>query len=293
MSQSQPQQQTSAAGPPRAEFRLRHFGLWLPLCVVHGAAIAWLAFGIQKYFAPLGIFPLLVGLFLGMTLAGLMRVVQVAGTRTILLGTVVASAAAVLGQHYISFQEQRETAMRQAAQFRIAAQAHPDLVRGTPPKPASGVFEYLRWQALRGRPIAGDTVARGAWAWASWAFDGCLTLLVALLVIAPASRRPYCNQCRTWFSTVRRGRLAVGQAGEAAAVIDMEVPEDAGEATYRFVHCQGGCGTAGFELCWELPNGRRTTKRVWISSADRLRLEELLKCGNAPSQQVSGAGPGS
>ncbi len=280
MSESQPEQQASAAGPPRGEFQLWQFAWWLPLCLVHGTAMAWLAFGIQKHFAPLGVFPLLVGLGIGVTLAGLMRLLQVASRRTILLGTVVATVAAVLGQHYFSFQEQRETATRQAAQFRIAAQAHPELVRGTPPKPATGVFEYLRWQALRGRPITGDTVARGAWAWASWAGDGCLTLLAALLVIAPASRRPYCNQCRTWFTAVRRGRLTVGKAGEAAAVIGMEVPEDAGEATYRFVHCQGGCGTAGFELCWELANGRRAAKRVWISSADRLRLEELLNSDN-------------
>jgi hypothetical protein len=209
-------------------------------------------------------------------LAGLMRLVQVAGSRTVVLGAVVASAAAVVGQHYFSFQEQRETAARQAAQFRLTAQAYPDLVRGTPPEPASGVFEYLRWQALRGRPIIGDTVARGAWAWASWACDGCLTLVAAMFVIVPASRKSYCNQCRSWYSTVRRGRITAAKALEMAAAIAVEAPEEAREATYRFVHCQGGCGAAGFELCWELTSGGRKIERVWISSADRLRLEKLL-----------------
>ncbi len=276
MSEPQTELPVSANAPPRAQFRFWHLARWLPLCLVHGTAVAWLAFGLQKHFAPLGLFPILVGLVLGVTLAGLMRLVQVANTRTILLGAVVAWAMTVFGQHYFSFQEQRETAIREAAQFRLAAQAHPDVVRGTPPKPASGVFEYLRWQALRGRPIAGERVARGPAAWASWAFDGCLTLVAALLVIWPASRRSYCNQCGTWFSTIRRGRLAAASAKALVAAVGVEASEDIGDGTYRFVHCQGGCGVAGFEICWESADGRRITRRVWVSPDDRSRLEKLV-----------------
>ncbi len=284
MSEPQTQQQVSAGAPPRAQFRFWQFARWLPLSLALGMAVAWLAFGMQKYFAPLGLFPIFVGLCLGVTLAGLMRLAQVASTCTIILGTIVASAAAVLGQHYFSFQEQRETAIRQAAQFRMAAQAHPDLVRGTPPEPASGVFEYLRWQALRGRPIVGETVARGGWAWASWSLDGCLTLLAALCVIVPAARQSYCNQCRTWFATVRRGRLVAASAKELAAAIGVEDPEGIRDGTYRIIHCQGGCGTAGFEICWELADGRRSTKRVWVSPSDRAQLEKLLAPARNPER---------
>lgn len=276
MSESQTEPQVSIEAPPRTRFRPAHLGLWLPLCVIHGTATAWIAFGVQKHFSPLGLFPVLVGLLVGVTLAGLMRLVHVAGRSTIVLGAIVASAVAVFGQHYFSYQEQRETAQRQAAQFRMAAQAHPDLVRGTPPQPASGVFEYLRWQAIRGRSIAGRIVARRGWAWTSWALDGCLTLFAALLVIVPASRQPYCDRCRTWFSTVRRGRAAAVTAGKLANAIGMEPPEDHQGARYRFVHCQGGCGVAGLEICWELPNGRWRTTRRWISPGNRSRLEDLL-----------------
>lgn len=276
MSESQPESPISPAAPPPARVRLWQLAWWLPVCLLHGTAVAWLAYGVQKHFAPLGLFPVLVGLGLGVTLAGLLRLTQVAGLRTVLLGTVVAVAAAVVGQHYFSFQEQRESAERQAAQFRMAVQAHPDLVRGTPPKPASGVVEYLRWQALRGRPIVGKTVARGGWAWGSWALDGCLTLAASLLIIVPASRQPYCNHCRTWFSTVRRGRLALVPAEELAAAMGIKVPDNVREASYRLVHCQGGCGVAGFEICWELADGHKKPVRVWITPADRSRLEELL-----------------
>lgn len=281
MSEPQEELQVSAGTPPQARFRFRYFAFWLPLCLVHGTAVAWLAFGIQKHFAPLGLFPILVGLALGVTLAGLIRLVQVANRSTILLGTFVACGAAVIGQHYFSYQEQRETAMRQAALFRMAAQAQPGMVQGSPPEPASGLVEYLRWQALRGRPIVGETIARGGMAWASWGFDASLILVAALVVIIPASRQPYCNVCHTWFSTVRRGRLTTSSAGEVVAMLGMELPDGTRDGTYRIVHCQGGCGPAGFEVCWELPDGGRTVKCVWVSRADRAKLENLV----APTPQ--------
>ena len=276
MSEPQAEQEVSSNVPPRAQFRPGSLALWLPLCVVHGTATAWLAYGVQKHFAPLGLFPVLVGLGIGVTLAGLMRVVQVANTRTILLGAVVASSLAVVGQHYFSYREQRETAIRQAAQFRLAAQAHPGLVQGTPPQPASGLFEYLRWQALRGRPIWGDVIARGGMAWASWAVDGILILVAALFVITPASLQPYCNQCRTWFSTVRRGRLEPSVVETVTRTLGTEASEGICEGAYRIVHCQGGCGVAGFEICWELTDGSRESKRIWVSREDRANLEKLI-----------------
>ncbi|NLS91639.1 MAG: hypothetical protein GXX96_05595 [Planctomycetaceae bacterium] len=276
MSEPPAESHVAAGEPPRASFHAAHLALWLPLCLIHGAAAAWLAYGVQKHFAPLGLFPILVGLAIGVTLAGLTRLVHVAGRGTILAGAVLSCAVAVFGQHYFSYQEQKETAQRQAAQFQIAARAHPDLVRGTPPKPASGVLEYLRWQAIRGRPIAGRIVARDLWAWASWALDGCLTLAATLLVIVPAARQPYCDRCRTWFSTVRRGRLPAATAADLAAAVGLEPPDDAQDAAYRLVHCQGGCGPAGLELSWELPKGRRTVQQVWIPPNDRSRLDGLL-----------------
>ena len=276
MSERQAEQQISASAPPRAQFRFWQFACWLPLCLVHGTAIAWLAYGVQKHFAPLGLFPILVGLVLGATLAGLMRLVQVANTRTILVGAVLASTATIVGQHYFSYQEQWETAVRQAAQFRMAAEAHPDLVQGSPPKPASGLVEYLRWQALRGRPIVGDTVARGGMAWASWALDACLVIVTAFFVIVPASMQPYCNQCRTWFSTVRRGHLAAASAKEVGVALGMEASEGLQEGTYRIVHCQGGCGVAGFEISWELADGGGNAKQVWVSPEVRLQLEKMI-----------------
>ena len=229
MSESQVEEHVKSVAMPRAAFQLSQFLWWLPACLIHGTVVAWLAYGVQKSFAPLGLFPVLVGIVLGMTLAGLMRLVQVANRRTIVAGAAVACIATVAGQHFFSYQEQRETAVRQAAQFRIAAQAYPGLVQGKPPQPASSLIDYLRWQAIRGRPIFGDVVARGSMAWTSWAVDACLVLAATMVVVIPASRQPYCNQCRTWFSTVRRGRLAASEAVKVATALGTEVPDDIGE----------------------------------------------------------------
>ena len=283
MNESQEEQQVSAGAPPRAQFRFWQLALWLPLCLVHGTAVAWLAYGLQKHYAPLGLFPVFVGLGLGVTLAGLMRLVQVANRSTIVLGAIVACAAAVIGQHYFSYREQRETAMRQAAQFRIAAQAHPDLIQGSPPQPASGLVEYMRWQAVRGRPIFGKKIARGGLAWASWALDASLIFASALLVIVPALRQPYCSQCHTWFTTVRRGKLPASAAKETAKLLGIELPEGVQGGTYRIVHCQGGCGVAGFEICWELSDGGTKVKRVWVSPEDRTRLETRMLPATHPT----------
>jgi len=276
MSESQAEEKVAPGAPPRAQFRLAHLLWWLPLCLVHGTAVAWIAYGVQKNFAPLGLFPILIGLGLGVTLAGLMRLVQVANRTTILLGLIVACTAAVAGQHYFSYREQRETAIRQAAEFRIAAEAHPGLVQGSPPQPASGLVEYLRWQAIRGRPIWGDVIARRGMAWVSWAVDACLVFAAALAVVVPASRQPFCNQCRTWFSTVRRGRFSASAGENLAAALGSDVSGDIQEGTYRIVDCQGGCGIAGFEICWELAEGGSNVKRVWVSREDRAKLDELL-----------------
>jgi hypothetical protein len=274
----------AAQAPPGARFRCPHVVLWLPLCLVHGSAVAWLAFGLQKHFAPLVLFPALVGATLGVTLVGLMRLVQVAGRTTVLVGAIVACFATVYGQHYFSYLQQRETALEQAAQFRMAARLHPDMVQGTPPEPASGVVEFLRWQAIRGRPIMASVVARGPWAWASWALDGTVTLLAVLLITIPASRQPYCDRCRSWFRTVRQGDLAQALASEMAAEVGIESPDDVRRATYRLVGCRSGCGTSGFELCWELPNGQRKTARLWISADDRTRLEAMVNRAVSPEQ---------
>jgi len=267
---------TTPVTPPRAPFRWRHLAIWLPLCCIHGTAMAWLAFGIQSQFAPLLLFPALVGLGAGATLVGLMRVAQVSGRPVLLAGVLVSCSLTVVGQHFFSYQQQRAAAEQQALEFRKAAEAHPDLVRGTVPQPALGLRQFLHWQAMRGRPIGGEIVARGAWAWASWAAEGLITVLVAMAIVVPAARQPYCDQCRSWYRTMRRGKLDAESVVPLADAAGLEIPDGEHQAQYRLVSCQGGCGAIGFEICWDLADGRSRAVRSWVAAEDRATLMEKL-----------------
>ena len=170
------------------EFSAWKSALWLIVGGVVGLAAAWLAQMEQSYFAPLVIFPLLVGVVVGAAMVGLMRILQVGHRPTIVLGTVLAVTVTVLGQHYLGY---------------LAAYHWPSAaLRALKP-----FDEFLRQQADRGRPLVGGLIAHGWLAWVTWAVDGLLVLLAALVTLGPALRQPYCNRCRSWYRTVRAGRV--------------------------------------------------------------------------------------
>ena len=75
-------------------FVWRGFVLWVPACFVLGILVAWAAVAAEEKFAPLIVFPLLVGVGLGALSVGLLRLGQVGNRPTVLLGTVLAASAA-------------------------------------------------------------------------------------------------------------------------------------------------------------------------------------------------------
>ena len=75
--------------PPTApRFRWGRLLLWLPVCLVHGGAVAWAATLVERFSAPVLLFSLLVGAALGGTLVGAIRLLQIGNRPTVLLGTV-------------------------------------------------------------------------------------------------------------------------------------------------------------------------------------------------------------
>ena len=89
--------------------------------------------------------------------------------------------------------------------------------------PPADLADYLRQEAARGRPVMRQWKLRGGAAWLSWAIDGLLTLFAAVAMVVPATRLPYCNACRSWYRTIRGGRVpqATAQWMAAAAGIEM------------------------------------------------------------------------
>jgi hypothetical protein len=242
--------------PSGASFRWAALAVWLSAAAMDGAAVAWLASLAEQHWAPLVVFPLLVGCVLGMTLAGLMRLVQVGHRPTLLAGTLVAVTVAVAGQHYAAYREAVGVDEKDAATFRLAQQAFGDQVAGRLPAPPMGVLDFLSREAARGRPMWGDRVARGAAAWLTWALDGLLLAASALGAVVAAWRQPYCDRCRSWFRTTRRGPLDAESIRDVAAAAGITVPDGLLRGRYRLVTCLGGCTTAGFELCWQEAEGK-------------------------------------
>ncbi len=266
-----------------ARFRPLAFFAWLAAAAALGAVAAWLAVGAQFYFAPLLLFPILVGTGLGAASVGLMRVAQMGNRPTVLLGVLLSAAVAVAGQHYLGYLDYRQHEL--ARNLPLIEMKQPLL----PPEIArrlaapEGFGEYLRGQAERGRPVSSKWLLRGWAAWLSWGVDGLLVVAAALAMVIPASRLPYCNACRSWHRTMRAGRTAPAVATRLARLADPAAAaiDAAGKGVrYRLSCCQGGCGPTRLELFWE--SADRTglmSLEAWLDASRRNAAMQMLDEG--------------
>lgn len=263
--------------PPRPTFLWRRTLVWLPACVLQGVLVAWLAMVAQEYAAPLVIFPLLVGVGLGATTVGMSRIGQVGHRPTLAAGLLLAVLVCVAGQHYIRYRLDVRRTQQDAEAFRKAQQVFGNLAEGDSPVPPDNFWQYLRWQAARGRPLhVAHYVARGGMAWFTWAMDGLLVLVAAAAVVLPAANQPYCNICSTWYHTVRSGRLAVDAGRQLAGLMGVTVPEDISWIRYRLLDCSAGCGPTRLLLFWEDAESEYSVVRFWLTPTGRGRTADLL-----------------
>jgi hypothetical protein len=248
--------------------------LALPAGVLVGLVAARVAESAQfeLNFTPLILFPLLVGGGIGAVVVGLIRLAQFGNRLTIVLATVLAVAVAVVGQHYLPYQAAQDA----TKSLETVRRAFPDLAEGRIPAPPASLLDYLRQQAAAGRPIFGDRVVRGWAAWLSWAADALLLLAAALAMVIPATRQPYCNQCGTWYRTVRAGRIDVNTAQRLAALAGLAGPQQAASARYRLASCMGGCGPTRFELTCEGSEPETPSTQSWLDAACRNRMMQVL-----------------
>ena len=182
----------------------------------------------------------------------------------------MAVAVAVAGQHYISFLD-----------FHAALIAHrPSLLsleefREIMPDASTDFVRFMQRQATRGRPVTTEYTLRGAAAWASWAFDGLLTLAATCSIICLACRTPYCSVCRSWYRTIRAGRLTTEAARHAAEAASLPIDKPLDAPQYRLSHCVGGCGPGRLELaCGD--RGKGKVVEAWLPAAQRERVVRAL-----------------
>ncbi len=278
--------------PARPRFRPLALAGWLPFSAGTGVLVAWLAVLAGSYFHPLAIFELAVGFVLGAVLVLLMRIAQAAHRPTLVAGTVLAAAICVAGQHYFSYlrawqkYEQAVAESQNAALMEQAAAAFGQTLTDRLPKPPGTITQYMARQAEQGRPI-GRWHARGWLAWLSWALGGLLELGAALALVVPSMRLPYCDRCRSWYRTVRAGKLAPAPASRLARIGGLELPGDAQAARFRLQSCTGGCGPTSLELFWEQPGSGPATARAWLDAA---RRDEVARSLDRPSDPSDTAG---
>lgn len=165
--------------------------VWLVACVAFATVAGWLSTWIARSVAPLVVFPLLLGFLLGACLSASRRMLGMTGRKLALGAALLAAGAAVWGQHYASYREAWRVTENDAQIFRQAQLALGDLVQGRPPVAPSGLLDYLRREAQRGRALTtiwGNWTVKGWQAWTSWAADAALVLVATLAVTAVAMR---------------------------------------------------------------------------------------------------------
>lgn len=165
--------------PEKAPLRLRDVVVMLPCVLAIGLAVGWLATVAGMRFAPFVIFPLAVGVVLGMGTWLAAKLLQTGHRKTILSAALAAAGVAIFAQHYFSYAESIRNA-QESPQIKNAQQALPELMRDRLP---TNLPAYLRQQAAIGRAMPVGYVARGPMAWLSWAFDGLLIIIAAALTV--------------------------------------------------------------------------------------------------------------
>jgi len=276
-------------------FCLGQLAWWLPACALLGGAVAWFAVVAERYYAPLVAFPILVGVFLGGSLVAVMRAGQVGHRPTILAGALLGAAISIAGQHWLGFWQFRqglEQSPKKAAALRLFEQAQEEAREGPreetqrtepaeeavswPAVPPTTFGRHLRWRAERvGIPIGGTTL-RGGLVWLIWAVDGLLVAIAAGVLVAATARLPYCDRCRTWYHTMRSGKIGDFTARELARLADVSMAGPIRSARYRLVTCREGCGPTGLALSWEQSEGRFSSGYVWLDASGRNEVLSAL-----------------
>jgi hypothetical protein len=279
--------------PSASRFSPAAFFLALLIAPLVGLIWGWVAETVEFYVAPFLLFPILVGVFTGLSIVGLTRFAQIGHRPMVLLAVVLAAALAACGQHYfhylstygrvlplLPFKAAGKNTMPGAGEAdgrEGVAQQKGAIPKEIQKELTPSFTKYMLAQAQRGRPLPGGYVAVGWAAWLTWAIEALLTLAAAVAVTLPGIRVPYCNRCRTWYRTIRNGKIDVHTAQLLAAICEVDEIHDFRSPRYRLSCCQGGCGPTRCELSWEEESsGAVDLVRVWLDGEQRKRVNEIL-----------------
>ena len=270
--------------PPAAARRFRTLScvLFFALAVGAAAIMAAVAVAIQPYFAPLLLFPILVGAALGAALLGGMRLANAAHRSSALAVTALAVLVMFSAQHYFSYRVAQRNAVLEADRRETLGEAFPELAQKLATTgPPRSFGEFLQASAAQGLTLFGQQVS-GAGIWVLWTVDLLLSLAATIALVVLALRRPFCDVCGSWYRGTRRGPLDHPSAHALACALSgsqISAPQTkAPAARYRLLACRGGCGATGCQLSWNHAHAATVTQ--WLNGAGRDRVTSILDSAN-------------
>ena len=166
----------SGVGEGSAPFTWSGLAAWSADAFILGSLAAWLAFTAQTSlgFAPLLLFPAIVGALLGALLAGARLLTPIGHRRTVLLGTLLAVVVAVAGQHVLCYRAALEHEDNDQKTLELAEAAFPELAEKYLPGQRLTFWSFMQDQATGGRPIGNWFTLRGPAVWISWVVDAAI-----------------------------------------------------------------------------------------------------------------------
>lgn len=163
------------------------------------AALAWLgtigvalgtgfaAVYVQSTFAPVGVFPLLVGALTGLAVAGVWEARGGATRRTLITAGVVAGVIAVGALHYGSYIVVRnDDERRRSLVPPQVLLADPSRGQENPALRTFGAFVEREWR--RGRSLGSHHI-EGAWLGVWWALDAAAIVGMAAFIVPRVAKR--------------------------------------------------------------------------------------------------------
>jgi len=271
--------------PPAAPFAFGPFVRLLAASLagagIVGAAAAWA----EQAFAPLGVFPIVLGLAWGALVAGFAYLCHTAHRPSVWLVLVVSVCLLVGTQHYTSYRLFRSGAEARQVRLPPAASLVPEFAARAAADVPQSMLAYLRLEAARGRDVLGHML-HGSAVWASWAIDAALVVVAACVAIVCSKSVPYCPKCRSWYRVVRAGTLDTSVLAGHESEFGLPVLLQQTPVEFQLGHCAAGCGLAELELSWRQER-KRARAKSWLSPDERNRLTALIDRAQAAPGAVA------
>ncbi len=161
------------------------FFVWLGLLMATALGLAAAATFVQEFWAPIFLFPLVLGLLLGALAVLLARGVHAGrarfATRLLIAPLLIAALLLVSALHHFSYLRARSAA--EAALQKHGSMVQAMILQQPEIGPPANLFVYLQREAKVGRMLWGGYRTPGGWTWVVWGVDALL--VIGATVAAP------------------------------------------------------------------------------------------------------------